>query len=197
MLSLVVQNIPANYDNPEFRKDAFRVMSESVGKINAMCGNLSLITKKLDLKPVEIDLNDWVNSTLTGFEGSIQSSIVKAFHPLPKCSIDPDQFQKVLVNLVLNANEAMNNQGKIYVTTAQNNGWVTLSVADEGCGMSREFIERSLFKPFQTTKSHGLGIGLFHCKNIVEAHQGRIEVESEAGKGSLFRILLPVKDDKA
>jgi signal transduction histidine kinase len=57
--------------------------------------------------------------------------------------------------------------------------------------MSRLFIERSLFQPFQTTKSQGLGIGLFHSKMIVEAHRGRIEVESEEGEGSLFRVMLP------
>jgi signal transduction histidine kinase len=51
---------------------------------------------------------------------------------------------------------------------------------------------RSLFKPFRTTKDHGLGIGLFHSKAIVEAHRGRIEVESEEGKGTTFRVLLPV-----
>jgi hypothetical protein len=58
--------------------------------------------------------------------------------------------------------------------------------------MSRDFMERSLFRPFQTTKSSGLGIGMFHTKTIVEAHRGTIEVESEPGKGTTFRILLPI-----
>jgi hypothetical protein len=59
--------------------------------------------------------------------------------------------------------------------------------------MSKEFMASSLFKPFQTTKKQGLGIGLFHCKKIVEAHGGRIEVESERGEGASFRVLLPSK----
>jgi signal transduction histidine kinase len=58
--------------------------------------------------------------------------------------------------------------------------------------MSREFIARHLFRPFQTSKKHGLGIGLYQCKQIVEADGGRIEVESEEGKGSTFRVLIPV-----
>jgi signal transduction histidine kinase len=58
--------------------------------------------------------------------------------------------------------------------------------------MSKEFMERSLFRPFKTTKKQGMGIGLFQSKMIVEAHGGRIEVESEEGKGSTFRVFLPV-----
>ena len=100
-------------------------------------------------------------------------------------------MQKVLLNLLLNANEAVAGQGEIQVATEQQDGWVSLSVRDNGCGMSPEFIEHSLFQPFHTTKSKGLGIGLFQSKKIVEAHHGRIEVESEEGKGSTFRVLLP------
>jgi signal transduction histidine kinase len=107
--------------------------------------------------------------------------------------VDRDQIQKVLINLVLNATEAVGSPGEIRVSTDQIDGWAVLSVRDNGCGMSKEFIERSLFRPFQTTKSRGMGIGLFHSKKIVEAHHGRIEVESDAGNGSTFRVMLPVK----
>jgi len=77
------------------------------------------------------------------------------------------------------------------VETAQQNGWVVLTVTDSGCGMNPEFIQRSLFRPFQTTKKQGIGIGMFQCKMIVEAHHGKIEVQSELNKGTTFRILLP------
>jgi len=66
-------------------------------------------------------------------------------------------------------------------------------VADNGCGMSQDFLNRSLFRPFQSTKKTGVGIGMFQSKMIVEAHGGRIEVESEQGKGSTFRVLLPIR----
>jgi signal transduction histidine kinase len=107
--------------------------------------------------------------------------------------LDPAQIQKVLTNLVLNAREAMPAGGKIVVRTGRRNGWVVLSVSDAGCGMSADFMQRSLFRPFNTTKSSGIGIGMFHCKMIVEAHHGRIEVDSELGKGTDFRVLLPLE----
>ena len=81
---------------------------------------------------------------------------------------------------------------RISIETGQNNGWAVLAVKDSGCGMSPDFLKRSLFRPFQTTKKNGFGIGMFQSKMIVEAHKGRIEVESELGKGTTFRVLLPL-----
>jgi signal transduction histidine kinase len=70
--------------------------------------------------------------------------------------------------------------------------WAVLTVEDDGCGMAPEFITGSLFRPFQTTKKEGFGIGMFQSKMIVEAHGGRIEVESRLSQGTTFRVLLPV-----
>ena len=68
-----------------------------------------------------------------------------------------------------------------------------LSVADNGCGMSAAFLKDSLFRPFHSTKQKGLGIGMFQSKMVVEAHHGNIQVESEPGKGTTFRVLLPLR----
>ncbi|HZF02185.1 MAG TPA: ATP-binding protein, partial [Methylomirabilota bacterium] len=65
--------------------------------------------------------------------------------------------------------------------------------SDDGCGMNPDFLNRSLFRPFQTTKKNGIGIGMFQSKMIVEAHRGKIEVQSEPGRGTTFRVYLPVK----
>ena len=190
-LSLMVQNLPAHYDNPEFRDDMLRVISSSVMKMNAMCSRLSLMTKKIDLRLVDVDLNTLVATTLAEIKDSLKVSLSQELRPIPCLLIDPEQLQKVLLNLILNAHEAVEAQGQIRVQTDWREGWAVLSVHDNGCGMSRLFIEHSLFQPFQTTKSQGLGIGLFHSKMIVEAHRGRIEVESEERHGSTFRVLLP------
>jgi signal transduction histidine kinase len=101
---------------------------------------------------------------------------------------------KVATNLIFNAREAVPpSSGLVQIQTSQSNGWAVLAISDNGCGMSREFLNRSLFRPFQTTKKNGLGIGMFQSKMIVEAHKGKIEVESETGKGTTFRVFLPLK----
>jgi hypothetical protein len=107
--------------------------------------------------------------------------------------LDQEQIFKVVTNLVINASEAVFQGGEIRVETSQNNGWAVLTVADNGCGMTPEFLSHALFRPFQTTKKKGFGIGMFQSKMIVEAHGGRIEVESELKKGTIFRVLLPIQ----
>lgn len=190
-LSLTMQNLPTHFDNPEFRGDALRAISDSVAKINTMSSGLSLLRQKIVLQPAENDLNGLVTNTLNTLNGC-KGSIMQDLKPISKCLMDSEQIQKVLTNLILNANEAVGNGGEIRIATEQINGWIVLSVRDNGCGMSKEFVENSLFHPFKTTKKQGMGIGLFHCKMIVEAHHGRIEVESEEGRGSTFKVFLPL-----
>lgn len=191
-LSLTLQNLPEHFDNLEFRNDTLRLISQSVEKINAMSGRMSLLREKLEVKFTKIDLNELVRSTLIDLEGIIRSPVSVDYSPLPETSLDPEQISKVLTNLILNAHEASENRGEIRIRTETQDEWLVFSIGDNGCGMSREFMEKSLFKPFQTTKEYGLGIGLYHCKAIVDAHQGRIEVKSRLGQGSTFRVFLPV-----
>jgi putative PEP-CTERM system histidine kinase len=191
-LSLTLENLPVHFDNPEFRNDALGTIQQSVTKIRNMCSQLSLLSQKLELNRAEADLNEIVTSTLSSLNGCVKISLLQDLRPVPRIVVDPEQIKKVLTNLILNANEAVGAGGEIRIATQQTDGWVILSVSDNGCGMSKEFIEKSLFHPFKTTKKRGMGIGLFHSKVIVEAHQGRIEVESEEGRGTTFRVFLPL-----
>jgi putative PEP-CTERM system histidine kinase len=189
-LSLMLQNLPVHFDNPEFREDALRGIGRSVRHINDLIGRLKMLREKLEIKPVETDLNEVVRAALCEM-GNISPPFVQEFQPVPKSLMDAEQVRKVVTNLVLNAREAAGEFGRVRIGTERQNGWIVLSVEDNGCGMSPEFMGKSLFRPFQTTKKNGIGIGMFHSKLIVEAHRGRIEVESEQGKGTLFRVLLP------
>jgi len=189
-LAMTLQNLPVHYDNPAFREDLLRLIADSVAKLDRMRGRLSVLTQAIELHCTEIDLNELVRTKLAVLRPSLTVPLVTDLQPLPPLQIDPDQIDKVLINLILNAQEAGSSSGEIRVTTERLPGCVVLSVRDNGCGMSQEFMEQALFQPFRTTKRQGLGIGLFQSKMIVEAHKGRIEVESEVGKGSTFRVFL-------
>jgi len=197
MLSLTVQNLPTKFDNLEFRRDALKVIGDSVEKMKAMCAGLSVLGRKLELQRSETDLNALVRATLSRLHSSLKSPATEDLRPIPPLSIDAEQIEKVLVNLVLNANDAIGSDGRIAVSTATRDDWVVLTVSDSGQGLSEEFRVHRLFRPFQTTKSSGLGIGLFQSRRLVEAHGGRIEVETREGKGSSFRVLLPAATAEA
>ncbi|HEV2329319.1 MAG TPA: XrtA/PEP-CTERM system histidine kinase PrsK, partial [Verrucomicrobiae bacterium] len=191
-LNLMLKNLPSNFDNPEFREDALRGIAKTITHVNHLIQRLGQLRGRLQIKPVASDLNELVLSVLSGVETNAQINVVKTIHPLPIMLLDQEQMQKVVTNLIFNAREAVSSPGEVRVETCQNNGWAVLSVSDNGCGMNPDFLNHSLFRPFQTTKKNGLGIGLFQSKMIVEAHRGRIQVESQPGKGTTFRIILPI-----
>jgi putative PEP-CTERM system histidine kinase len=191
-LNLMLQNLPEHYDDPAFREDSLRGISKTVTHINRLIGRLSLLRHEQILLTVALDLNELVSGALVGLEQGVGALLAKDLRPVPKVMLDREQFAKVVTNLVLNAAEAVAQDGRVQITTSQEGSWVVLTVADNGCGMSAEFLSRGLFRPFQTTKKSGLGIGMFQSKMIVEAHGGRIAVSSEAGEGSTFQVFLPI-----
>jgi len=120
--------------------------------------------------------------------------LTQELQPLPRILADREQIQSVVTNLLLNARDAVAPGGRIQVRTERQEGRVVLSVADNGCGMSPEFVKGSLFRPFQSTKKNGLGIGMFQSRMIVEAHRGSIQVDSEPGRGTTVRVSLPARE---
>jgi len=193
-LSLMLQNLEEHFADPSFRADALRAVSKSVQHLNDLIGRLGVLRQELKLHPQVADLAAVVENALNGTGRPTHVTVTKDLGPVPSVRLDSDQIQKVVQNLLLNAQEAMAAGGEIRVRTEQANGWAVLTVVDQGCGMTEEFLRRSLFRPFKTTKQRGLGIGMFQTKMIVEAHQGRIEVESIPREGTTVRVLLPLAD---
>jgi signal transduction histidine kinase len=193
-LNLMLQNLPVHFDNPDFRQDALRGMAKTCEHINHLISRLSLFRPDSQFKLVASDLNAVVSDVLSSWSGISGMTLTKNLRPCPAVLLDPEQFRKVVTNLIINASESLPpSNGQIRVETSQGNGWAVLEVTDNGCGMTAEFLSQALFRPFQTTKKKGLGIGMFQSKMIIEAHGGRIEVESEAQKGTTFRVLLPIE----
>src|SRR6266446_3145217 len=149
------------------------------------------------IKPAS--LNEVVHKTLELLQPeldnrglSVKSRLARQ---LPVTPIDPTQIQKVLVNLIKNAMQAMTKGGTLTLQTGEGNDGVWVSVADTGGGIPQEQINR-IFDPFFTTKKKGTGLGLMIVQRIVRAHGGRIELESQVGRGTVFRVWLPLHERK-
>ncbi len=195
-LSIMVKNLPLHWDKPEFRMDALRGISRTGDRINTLIERLGTVRKDLDIDPRPYEFDGFVQSTLSTWETPPEIEIRSSLNCPIKVPIDTKQLAKVLINLLINANEAMNQRGVIQIETGVEDRHLYLRVKDDGCGMSPEFLEKRLFRPFQTTKQQGIGIGMFQSKMIVEAHGGQLSAESEEGKGATFSMVLPTRDNQ-
>jgi len=146
-----------------------------------------------------ISLNDVVERTLELLRPEIENRGVtvktKLAVNLTATPADAAQLQQVLVNLVKNAVQAMTTGGALTLQTGEAGDGVWVSVADTGGGIPQEQINR-IFEPFYTTKKKGSGLGLMIVQRIVRAHNGRIELESNVGRGTTFRVWLPLYERK-
>lgn len=190
-LSLTLENLAVHYNDPEFRTDAFRGIGKTVGRIHQLIARLSTLRNQLDLRPTEVDLNELVMQAFQQLQPEDVACVTHELGALPKVKADPDQLQSVINNLLLNARDAVQGKGRIRVQTCTKDGHAILCIEDDGCGMSAQFVRDSLFRPFQSTKKNGLGIGMFQSRQIIKAHSGSIDVETELGHGTRFRVILP------
>ena len=195
-LNLMLKNLPVHFDNPAFREDALRGVGNTARRIDDMIARLGALRQRPDFQPRRSrsePARDRHPRPARRHAG--RGTRRRRFDPLPGILADREQIQSVVTNLVLNARDALGPGGRIEVRTEHRGGHAVLSVADNGCGMSPAFLKESLFRPFQSTKKNGLGIGMFQSRVIVEAHGGSIHVESETGTGTTFRVSLPVNDE--
>lgn len=142
-------------------------------------------------------LNDVVKGVLELMRPEIENhqvlTEVNLLPSLTPINLDAEQMKQVLVNLIKNAIQVMPGGGKLNLTTGQNRNWLWLSIRDTGPGMTQEQL-RNLFTPFFTTRKNGSGLGLMIVQRIIRAHRGRIEVQSQEGEGTEFRLILPLRD---
>ena len=176
---------------PEKVGEMLSHIDSAVERSICMLEELRLNTREEPLKLATTDLSLLVSDTikeLSSVEGV--DFEVKMGGGLASVQIDPLKIRRVLDNLLRNAIEAMPTGGKITVTAERINGEVVVEVSDSGKGIPAEMDGR-LFKPFSTTKTRGLGLGLTYCKKAVEDHGGSILVRNSDGGGAVFTIRLP------
>jgi len=172
------------------------------GEINRLDYIVTQFLGAIRPAPVQLklgSLNDVVEKTLELLGPEIENRGVtvktKLARNLTATPVDATQLQQVLVNLVKNAAQAMTTGGTLTLQTGETSDDVWVSVADTGGGIPQEQINR-IFEPFYTTKKKGSGLGLMIVQRIVRAHGGRIELESHVGRGTTFRIWLPLHERK-
>jgi len=174
--------------------DLIRESGEGVERITQIIAALKYFSHDEGDGFRNADLHQSIDSTLTVANNEIKykASVVKAFGNLPRIDFNVSQINQVILNLLVNAVQALPDHGTITVRTAHDAPWVWFEVEDDGCGMTPEQIKR-IFEPFYTTKpvGQGTGLGLALSYNIIDKHRGRIEVFSTPGKGTRFRVWLP------
>jgi|WetSurMetagenome_2_1015567.scaffolds.fasta_scaffold23948_2 putative PEP-CTERM system histidine kinase len=190
-LSLIAQNAPRHQNNPDFQKDAFQSVYDTAEKMKRLCNSLRTFSSTLATNKKPEDLNQIIRSVADTLNAGLKERLKLEMHTLPTVLADAEEVKRVVQNLLLNAREAISDNGAVIVKTIDRGDKVEAVIEDNGKGMSREFFEKELFMPFHTTKSGGLGIGLFQSKKIMEAHRGTIFVESEEGKGTKITLTFP------
>ncbi len=197
-LSLTVGNMEKHFDNPQFRTDAMRGLTSATDKLKALVARLSRPMTSLSGEhkmPTNVDLIPIIQRVVSMTAEPVRGkhSIVMRLPPNLPALADAARVEEVLENLVLNALEAMGNTGGILTIEAGQtpDGLPTFAVSDTGRGMSNTFIETRLFRPFATTKKTGIGLGLYTCREVINASGGTIKVDSVEGAGTTFRVVLP------
>ncbi len=191
-IDMLLKNAQKHRHNPEFVDDAFTTIEAMQSRLQNM---LAQLTNK---QSGQEQLKKTAVGTL------LQALIAErcsANLPLPsltlhddcQLTIDTERFANVLFHLIDNAQHATPDDGEVRVVVQQSEGQLRLEIIDTGCGMSPDFIQTRLFKPFDTTKGNaGMGIGAYDALTFVQQQQGQLLVSSEVGHGTTFTILLPL-----
>jgi putative PEP-CTERM system histidine kinase len=190
-LSLVSSNAAKHRNNPDFIDDVFETVDSATSRLGHVLSQLR--NKQLVQSSTSVtNINQLIEQVVT--QRNLNSPQV-SFEAASDChmAIDYDTFYAVINHLLQNAQEATSVNGSVKISLYQQDQLICLKIADNGSGMSADFIAKRLYKPFDTTKGNaGMGIGVFEAKQFVEGIAGTIKVESIEGKGTTFTLSLPI-----
>ena len=175
-------------------KEFVTVISEEVSRMDKLSSTLLTFAKPLPLNSVPSDINKVVSETASFLEieyvDQELSVTVELDKDIPEISFDYDQIKQVLINLMVNAFDAIGHKGEVNIRTSVSDDHVEITVSDNGKGINEDDLSK-VFNPFFTTKARGTGLGLAISNKIIKGHRGDLVVESSPGKGSTFIIALP------
>lgn len=194
-LSLVARNAERHADNPEFRADMIATLQDSVGKMNDLLVRLAPRDRAKAEAPRPCDLAAVVRTVAA--QKSALHEIDVAAEPGCVALADPVRLETALTHLVQNAIDATADGAPIRIAVVNKGAEATVMVEDRGQGMDAAFIRDELFRPFNSSKTDGFGIGAFEARALIGEMGGRLDVESESGKGSCFTISLPLAEAPA
>lgn len=188
-----IEMLPKKMDDQRFREELLRYVPEEVSRMNRILEDLLDYSRTKPLQLQVVNLREMVESVTGLLANRFSSEQVEVRLEIEHALLvraDRGRLKQVLLNLVLNAMEAMakGKEKKLLITATQDEGEIRLSVRDTGEGMEPADLKQ-LFQPFYTTKTQGIGLGLYLSQKIMREHGGRIEVESMKGKGSAFHLL--------
>lgn len=192
-----LQILPRRMDDRDFIFSFLRVATEELVRVNNSIESLLDFARFSQPSFSNIDINTLLKNILEFFEMAAENQeikIEKDFAPLPLVEADEKQMRQALMNIILNALQAMPSGGKLQVATRYQQGdkFIQLMIADTGCGIKPEDRPR-VFDAFYSTKKKGTGLGLALVHRVIDEHRGIIEFKSEVNKGTSFYLHLPVK----
>ena len=177
-------------------KRLIRKIYDQADYISRIITNLQDYVKEVIPELAETDLRELIEDVISSVAIPKNIRVVLNIKDdFPKIVVDPVMMKRVFTNLMKNAVEAMPNGGEVRISMSIEGGYTLITFKDTGVGISDDKIEE-IFRPFFTTKSKGLGLGLAICKKFIEAHGGSISVKSKVGEGSRFDIRLPLRRQK-
>lgn len=187
--SLILANADKHKQNPDFIADVFTTISNSVARMTRLMEQMK--SGKRGAQKTEITMAPVLNAAIEYCkDGTPMPSLECATDAV--ISADEEQLITVFTHILQNAQQATDHHGKIDINLQTLDTRIIIEVRDNGCGMTPEFIDDRLFKPFQSTKGlTGMGIGLFESREYLRSIDGDIFVESTPGEGSVFRIVIP------
>ncbi len=195
-LALLLKNAERHRDNPEFQQDMLETVEHVVGRMNHLMLQLHSGTKPID-KPRPVDLGEVIERIIRTKAG-LGARIDVENRPGLRALAHEDRIERVIGHIVQNAVEAaQNGDARVGLRTYRDDLHAVVEIVDNGVGMSEAFVRERLFRPFQTTKPQGMGIGMNESYQYVSGIGGRISVESNPGRGTRFCVILPLADVSA